>query len=132
MVDDLREEVRQLETKKRTVKASLSAAHTKNNEVETLLKSSFEPLRGYLGESNKVASRSKAAALKKEDYLRLKEEINQAVLNIMAEVGCCLDHQNDDLQEKLVASKQGTTVVKQKAKEVMQEYQSLSAASKPK
>lgn len=85
-MDDLRQEISNLEAKKRTLKTQVSSAHTKNSEVESLLRNSFEPLRGYLGESNKVASRSKAAALKKEDYLRLKEEINQAVLRIMTEV----------------------------------------------
>jgi ElaB/YqjD/DUF883 family membrane-anchored ribosome-binding protein len=90
LVDDLREEIRVLEAKKRDLKISVSKSHTKVNEIESMLRNTFDPLRGYLGESNKVASRSKAAALKKEDYVKLKDEINQAVLKIMSEVGISL------------------------------------------
>jgi hypothetical protein len=115
-----------LETKKKELKMSVSKSHTKVNEIESMLRNTFDPLRGYLGESNKVASRSKAAALKKEDYVRLKDQPSGAQNYVRGRI--LRDNQNDDLQEQLRLAKKDTDAAKQKAKEVMQDYQKLSAS----
>lgn len=86
LVDDIREEIRNLENKKRSKKVTVSATHTKTTETENILKSTFEPLKGYLKESGNVASRVKQAVQKKEDYIALKEKINMAVIEVLEEV----------------------------------------------
>ena len=60
--------------------------HAKTKEVENFLKSTFDPLKGYLTEADKIASRVKAATKKKEDYTKMKENINIAVLEVLDEV----------------------------------------------
>lgn len=86
IVDDIRDDIKQLENKKRSTKMTVSMSHKKTGEMDTLLKNTFEPLKGYMGESTKIAGRVKAAQKKKADYAKLKEEINLAVLKTLEEV----------------------------------------------
>lgn len=65
---------------------TISTGHNKTKEVENFIKSTFDPLKGYLTESDKIGARVKAATKKKEDYLSLKENINAAVLQVLEEV----------------------------------------------
>ena len=86
LVDDIRAEIREFEDKKRSLKMTISTGHNKSKEVENFIKSTFDPLKGYLTESDKIGARVKAATKKKEDYIKLKENINTAVLQALDEV----------------------------------------------
>lgn len=86
LVDDLRAEIRDLETKKKTKAMSVSMNHKKTTDLEALLKSTFDPLKSYVVDSQKVAGRVKNGTERKEGYLKLKEQINAGTLDIMREV----------------------------------------------
>lgn len=86
LVDDIRDEIRQFENKKRSLKITVSSGHTKATEIQNVLKSSFDPLKAYLKESSNVASRVKQAIAKKNEYVQLKQDINMAVLEVLEEV----------------------------------------------
>lgn len=90
LVDDIRAEIRKLESDKRSVKLTINLLHKKTTEIETILNSTFQPLQNYLDDSQRVASRVKAAVSKKEEYEDIKNSLNQAVLDVFTEVA--LDH----------------------------------------
>lgn len=75
-----------MEDKKRSLKTATATNHSRTKEVEGFLKSTFDPLKGYLTEADKIGSRVKVASQKKEDYTKLKENINIAVLEVLEEV----------------------------------------------
>lgn len=86
LVDELRNEIRTLESDKRSVKLNVTLSHKKVGELENILKSTFDPLKSYLEDSDRVAGRVKASIVKKEDYIKLKERINAAVFDVLSEV----------------------------------------------
>jgi chromosome segregation ATPase len=86
LVDDIRTEIRKLESDKRSVKLTINLLHKKTSEIEAILISTFQPLQNYLEDSQRVASRVKAAVSKKEDYDDIKNNLNQAVLDVFTEV----------------------------------------------
>ena len=65
---------------------TISTGHNKAKEVESFIKSTFDPLKNYLTEADKIGARVKAATKKKEDYVKLKQSINVAVLEVLDEV----------------------------------------------
>lgn len=75
-----------MESKKRSLKITLSTGHSKATEVQNLLKSTFDPLKSYLTEAANVASRVKQTKQKKDEYATLKDNINMAVLEVLEEV----------------------------------------------
>ena len=85
--------------------------HKKVSEIEGLLKSTFDPLSNYLGESSRVAGKVKAAVSKKENLSNLKQDINSAVFEILNE--------NSKLEDELAKMKQKTEEFKKLAKEKM-------------
>lgn len=127
LVDDIRDEIRTLENKKRSKKITLSSTHTKTTETDNILKSTFDPLKGYLKESANVGSRVKQALEKKESYVKLKDKINMAVIEVLEEVTKVKKNQN--LQVTMNQMKQETEKLKQQAKDKMLE---LKNAQKPK
>lgn len=86
LVDDIRAEIRDLEEKKRSLKMTISVNHNKAKEVENFIQSTYNPLKGYLTEADKIGSRVKTATAKRASHMKLKEDINMAVLDVLKEV----------------------------------------------
>lgn len=111
LVDDIRADIRDLENKKRSTKTNISMTHKSVGELENLLKSTFDPLSTYVMETQKVASRVKTATQRKEGLFNLKEQINNAVLEIFDE--------NTKLETELGNMKKETEALKKAAREKM-------------
>jgi chromosome segregation ATPase len=86
LVDDIRGEIRKLESDKRSAKLTINLLHKKTSEIETILKTTYDPLHTYLEDSHRVASRVKAAVLKKQEYEEIKNTLNEAALEVFREV----------------------------------------------
>lgn len=105
---------------------TISTSHSKTKEVEGFIKSTFDPLKGYLTEAEKIGARVKGSMKKKEEYMKLKESINIAVLDVLEEVN--RSKKNGKLAKLLDQKKEETEQLKKAAKEKMND---LKAATTP-
>lgn len=86
LVDEIRAEIRKLESDKRSAKITINLLHKKTSEIESILKTTYDPLHNYLEDSHRVASRVKAAVIKMQEYEDIKNNLNYAALEVLREV----------------------------------------------
>ena len=84
---------------------------TSITELERTLKNSFDPLREYTKDTERIRSRTKMASLKKDKNQANRDQLNQGVLEVMGE--------NDELELRLKSLKQETEDIKANLKILM-------------